>query len=325
MISINTIFNRSQNLIAYRITRTECYPVKIVSDLDVTVYTPIKNYSLVLPSGGYVKIEGIGYVQIDEPGLYRIYRQNDAACIQWIVNDGDLITFAASVAAIFYHSANEPKELTSNTMESRRELHAYFLKNAPAGKVGGVCITAANTFAFLCQDAGIDAVFWEFQDITTAYNPVKSHVMTEIRYPNSGKRILVDIDRKFILHNELGQPLNCMEYIQQSISGGPVEIVPISNAKIAGFGPTERLPMVLDFEEELMELADDGYRKEIVQTIGKSLLIKGTRYYDNYSVFTLPGLPARIREFLSVTPAEAITERERIFCESVLQYPEAEF
>ncbi|WP_425404875.1 hypothetical protein [Hwanghaeella sp.] len=153
---------------------------------------------------------------------------NDAACVERIFRDDDTITFAASVATIFYHQANEPPNLTSNTWSSMQKMHEYFLSNAPNGKVGG-------------------------------------------------------------------------------------------------FGATERIPMVMDFEEELVDLADDVYRQEIMRSIGKSLLIKGTRYYDGTTVFTLPGLPERIKEFLASDAANGISERDRTAFESVLLYPVSEF
>jgi hypothetical protein len=149
--------------------------------------------------------------------------------------------------------------------------------------------------------------------------------MTEIRDRVSGKRLLVDIDRKYILRNEQGNYLNCMEYIDYSINDRPYEVVRISNAKVAGFGPTNRIPAVLDFEEELFELADDAYREEIVRCVGKSMLIKGTRYYGANDIFTLPGLPDRIRHYLSSPTENPISETEHIFLKSVLQYPEAAF
>lgn len=325
MTTVADVFHSAQNLIAYRIARTDCNPVTILTDAETPDDGPIQNFAFLIRRGGYVRVDGIGNVQTDHPGLYRIYRLSDAACVQWIVYDDDLITFAASVAAIFYHAANEPPELMTNNWDSRRKLHEYFLSTAPTGKVGGVCITAANSFAQLCREIGIDAVLWEFQDVYTAYNPVKSHVMTEIMDPANGTRILVDIDRKYILQNRRGQPLNCMEYIHYTATRLPYDIVRISNAKVAGFGPTNRMPTILDFEEELFELADDAYREEIVRTIGNSLLIKGTRYYGGNDIFTLPGLPDRIEEYLSSEASQAISETERLFLESVMKYPEAEF
>ena len=85
------------------------------------------------------------------------------------------------------------------------------------------------------------------------------------------------------------------------------------------------MPAVLDFEEELFELADNAYREEIVRSIGKSLLIKGTRYYGGNDIFTLPGLPDRIKNYLSSPMEKTLSETERLFLQSVLQYPEAEF
>jgi len=325
MITVRNAFHPTQNLIAYRIAQTDCFPVTIVSDNDVSNDAQIKSFSFLVQCGGWVKIDGIGIVQTDRPGLYRVYRQSDAACLQWIVYDQDLVTFAASVTAIFYHAANEPPHLMTNDWESRRKLHEYFLANAPTGKVGGVCITAGNSFAQLCREIGIDAVLWEFQDVDSAFNPTKSHVMTEIADPVSGKRMLVDIDRKYVIRNEQEELLNCLEYIDYSINDLPYHLVSISNAKVAGFGPTNRMPAVLDFEEELFELADNAYREEIVRSIGKSLLIKGTRYYGGNDIFTLPGLPDRIKNYLSSPMEKTLSETERLFLQSVLQYPEAEF
>lgn len=262
---------------------------------------------------------------MDKPGLYRVYRLSDAACVQWIARDNDIITFAASVATIFYHAAMEPADLRTNTADSMLKMVDYFLGNASTGKVGGVCITAANAFALPCLEAGLDAVLWEFQDIETRYKPVQTHALTEVRDPRTGKRIVVDIDRKFILQNDAGQPLSCLEYIQYSTTGRRYGIVPISNAKIAEFGATPRVPKVMDFAVELFELADGGYREEVVRSIGNSLLIKGTRYYDGNSVFTLPGIPDRIMERLASASAERLTERDRVLLESVMQYPEAAF
>ncbi|RVU39379.1 hypothetical protein EOI86_09105 [Hwanghaeella grinnelliae] len=325
MTSIADVFHSDQNLIAYRIARTDCYPVTILSDAETPKNVSIQDFAFLLQSSSYVKIDGIGIVQTDQPGLYRVYRLSDAACVQWIVYDDDLITFAASVAAVFYHAANEPAELMTNDWNSRRKLHEYFLNHAITGKVGGVCITAANSFAQLCREIGLDAVLWEFQDVGTEYNPVRSHVMSEVRDSATGKRLLVDIDRKYILQNDRSQPLSCLEYVEYSVNNQPYDVVPISKAKVAGFGPTARIPKVLDFEEELFELTDDAYREEIVRSIGKSLLIKGTRYYGANDIFTLPGLPDRIKDFLSSNAAAAISGTERMFLESVQQYPEADF
>lgn len=325
MITIENLFHPHLNLIAYRVERTECHPLEIRTEDRVDRSSMIKTYSLVLSLGGFLKIDGVGFIPLDAPGLYRIYRLNDAACVQWIVRDDDTITFAASVATIFYHQANEPPDLTSNTWSSMQKMHEYFLSNASNGKVGGVCITAANSFALLCQEFGIDAVLWEFQDMETRFTPVRTHAMTEFRDPTTKKRVLVDIDRKFILQDKSGEPLNCLDYVHYAIGDRPFDIVPISKAKVAGFGATERIPMVMDFEEELVDLADDVYRQEIVRSIGKSILIKGTRYYDGTTVFTLPGLPERIKEFLASDAANGISDRDRTAFESVLQYPVSEF
>lgn len=323
MTSINDVFHPDQNLIAYRVACMECHPVRIESEDAIPDKDLISPYSLVRPLGGYVRIDGIGCIPADQPGLYRIYRLSDAACVQWLVRDDDIVTFAGAVATIFYHIANEPADVQTNNSDSMLKMLDYFLSNAPHGKVGGVCITAANAFALLCLEAGFDAVLWEFQDVQTAYNPVRTHVMTEIRDPKTGKSVLVDIDRKFIMKSDAGDPLSCRDYIDYSTSGQNFTIVPISNAKIAGFGATPRVPKVLDFAVELFELGGDGYRQEIIRSIGNSLLIKGIRYYDGNSVFTLPGIPARIKDFLSET--EEIPDRDRVLLESVMQYPEAEF
>lgn len=325
MPSIDQVFHSSQNILAYRVERTSCLPIEILPEDNIDDKNLISPYSLTMAPGGFVRIDGVGCVEISAPGIYRIYRLSDSACVQWIVRDDDLITFAASVATIFYHIANEPAELKTNTSDSMLQILNYFLQNAPTGKVGGVCITAANAFALLCLEAGFETVLWEFQDVETDFNPVRTHALTEVQDPKTGERILVDIDRKFILENDDGKPLSCMEYVDYSTTGRPYDVVPISNAKIAGFGATARVPKVLDFAVELFELADDAYREEVIRSIGNSLLIKGIRYYDGNSVFTLPGLPARIKDRLSTPQADTFSNRDRILLESVMQYPEAEF
>lgn len=325
MTSINDVYHPRRNLLAYRLERTACHPVTILADDEISDKDLIKPNALVMEAGGYARIDGIGCVHVDRPGLYRLHRLSDSACTQWIVRDADIVTFAASVASIFYHAALEPPELTMNNAESMRKMYDYFLANAPNGKVGGVCITAANAFAVLCLEAGYDAVLWEFQDVESDFGPIKSHVMTEVGNPADGQRILVDIDRKFILQDAAGKPLNCLDYVQYSVAGRPYAIVPISGAKIAGFGATDRMPKVLDFEEELFELADDAYREEVVRSIGKSLLIKGIRYHDRFSVFTLPDQRDRIGNFLTSAAGASVSEKERLYLTSVLQYPEAAF
>jgi hypothetical protein len=121
MTTVQDVFHPAQNLIAYRVARTQCHPLTIVLDTDIAGETHIKSFAFLLPPGGWVKIDGIGNVQTEQSGLYRVYRQSDAACIQWIVYDHDLITFAASVAAIFYHAANEPPDLMTNDWTSRKK------------------------------------------------------------------------------------------------------------------------------------------------------------------------------------------------------------
>ena len=303
MTDIQSLFHPDLNLVAYRIKGLECLPVQL--DREEPADQPIQRQpQLILPLGGALAIPGVGFIRLDRGGLYRIHSMANNQCFQWIVHDGDPLTLAASVSAIFYHHADEPADAAPNTPEGLEKTYQYFLANAPKGKVAGTCLTASHSFAFLCRQAGIDAVVWQFENLSAPYGEGASHAMTEIRLDDGTGRALVDIDRNALYDDGEGTLLACADFVHRARQGEMIGVRPLTRACHTGLGLPGRIPQRRDFINELADLAGPAFQAQVAALVGQSHLILGMRQYGDECAITLPGQTDYEQQALTGTARE---------------------
>lgn len=276
---IKDLFHEDKNLVAYRITRLDMEPVAISDDPPGPDTDLVEGIHALQKSGGTLHLPGLGFIDTFNAGLYRIHRLSDDFAAQWIVYDDDPFVFAASIASVFYHYADEP-----DPRAFPNGMAGYFQHISDAlirGQVPGVCTTSSVFFAMAAYRAGFESVFWEFFNPTATFLPASSHVMGEIRDPRSNKTILVYIDRKLYFQDEHGIALNLLEFIYRSKNDKAIILQKLSNARFAGYGIPGRIGKSNDFLDDLHEHADNALSLEMYRFVGSSPYIFGTRLYGD--------------------------------------------
>lgn len=300
--------------VAYRLTGMEIAP------LPATGGEPTRPFEFLMPVGGTVRVPGGQAFDIERPGLYRVYDTVLDRRVQWIVHDLDIGLFAASVSSLLYHQPNEPDD-ASRSMGERRALQLkHAIAAAKEGKVGVTCLTAANVFAACCRSAGVEAVVWEFENVSTPYERFATHAMAEARDAGTGKSVLYDIDRGLVLHLGDDEPLSCEAFVEAAQRGDAIRTTRISPRAYAGFGAGSRHATVEDFVSDLYEFGGSAFDESFYAIIGTSELVLGTKAYGEGGKVTSPAAAARSREALA--PDDA---RRRRVLEMMREYPASDF
>lgn len=291
-MQVEDLFDTERDLVAYRIHGLSMEPVRIFGEApqrNVTVRNRLEPF---MKTGGLFHIPELGFIDVSRAGLYRLHRLSDNFAIQWIVFDDDPLVFAASIASVFYHFADEPDPRSlENGMFG---LYQYVTSAMIKGQVPAGCTTAAIFFAIAARNAGFDSVFWQISDPHNKFLPASTHVMAEIRNPKDHKTILVDIDRKLYFESQLGECLSFVDFIRRVKTGDPIVIKKLSNARFSGYGIARRVSARRDFLHDILEYADEALLFEMHQMLGNAPYIYGTRLYGNE-----PGqkiIPAIIRD-----------------------------
>lgn len=284
-ISLKSAFHDDRNVIAYRVYRQDIFPVEILEEEGADP-EDVKDFNLLLPIGGCVKVDRAGVIRIGSPGLYRLHRLEDNRLIQWIVHDGDVMTLAASASSVFYHQASEPLDPNQSLAHNRSLQLEYAIRSASHGKVGGVCLTSANFFALLCRWLGLNAVVWEFENLTTTLKPFSTHAMTEVYVDALNQPVLFDLDRGMYLLNDLGEILSLEGFLSCVQNGGDITPVPLNSKPYGGYGPGSRIPVAYDFIVDLYQLGGASVDKDFYHSLGMAEVVIGTKAYGSMSRVT---------------------------------------
>lgn len=284
-LSIRNALHPDLDLLAYRVEGREIYPVTVTPGAPGGTAKP---FGLLLEAGGTVGIPGLGEVTIDAPGLYRIQSYAHKTSLQWVVYDADVFTLAASISSIFYHLANEPK-LQGGDPEGLRQQHLqYALDNAVRGKVAGVCLTAANFFALVCNWLKLNAVVWELENISTDLKPFNTHAMAEVFVPDLDKPVLFDIDRGRCFRDASGEPLSLQDFMDHSRAGTPLTIQVLTDKPYGGYGPGSRIPTAMDVTVDLYQLGGEAVDQDFYQVLGTAEIVLGRKAYGDTGQVTTP-------------------------------------
>ncbi len=311
MVSIAELFHSDLDVIAYRLERQECLGIVIRSSKPKKK-EEIQPLSSIMKIGGWVHLPGLGYVEILHPGLYRVYHQAGSQSLQWIVYDDDPVTLAASVSGIFYHHADEPKDLVFGNEAGRRAAHAYVMENMHKGQVGAICLTAASSFVFIAASLGIKGVVWELEVLfDAAFLPSATHAVAEIEDPENGQRYVIDIDKKCIFPDGNGGYLSMAKFVERALSGRKITTEKLVNTRYAGYGKPQRLPIIQDFINDLYECAGQDYNIEVYERLGNAEFIRGVRYYGGGGEFILPHTENRLADIASDPRFDELPDRKK--------------
>lgn len=320
-ISIRSALHPDLDLLAYRVEGRDVHPVTI------TPGTPLdgaKPFGLLQEVGGTVGIPGLGEVAIDAPGLYRIQSYAHKTSLQWVVYDADVFTLAASVSSIFYHLANEPK-LQGGDPEGLRQQHLqYALDNAVRGKVAGVCLTAANFFALVCNWLKLKAVVWELENISTDLKPFNTHAMAEVYLDSLDQPVLFDIDRGRCFKNAAGEPLSLQGFMEHSRAGAPLTIQVLTNKPYGGYGPGSRIPTAMDVTVDLYQLGGEAVDQDFYHALGTAEIVLGRKAYGDTGQVTTPLARERAKATLDADDG-SIPDARRVMLKQVLGMASSDF
>lgn len=284
--TLEDYYHPHQNLLAYRVSEHSVAPLAL-HEQPIDPSLPIREPGFLIKAGGYVMVPGFGYIEVNEPGLYRLLSYQRNAGLQWIVFKDSVQCLAASVSSLFHHFAAEPYDADKSNLERRKAAVSYALSTGMNGKVGGVCTTAADTFAEICKRLSLKSIVWEFENLSDPAKPFSTHAMAEVFDPISQKPILFDIDRGYMFLADGGRPLSCSEFINQAENVGDMQFHRINAKSYPGFGAGPRDNRIEDFANDLFQIAGPAFDREFYRIIGTAEIVFGTQAYGDESWVSL--------------------------------------
>jgi hypothetical protein len=329
MPNIAELFYPESDLIAYRLDELDCFGITIkkkFSEIKNAENLKIRNVTQIMNAGGWAIAGRFGYIDISEPGLYRVYNQKDLTGLQWIVYDKNINKFASSVSSIFYHHADEPPLNYHNNLEGVLGLFNYVMENFTKGQIGCTCLSASIAFSMFSRTLKLKSVTWEFLEIKeNQFRPSKSHAMTEIIDPISGKKCLFDVDKKYTFLNESNENISLNEFLELTNSNIPIKLKKLSNTRFAGYGPSLRMPSKVDFINDLTECAGENYLQEVFKAIGQATVIWGLQYQGDAQRILHPVSYERLKTLKTTSTWDAIEPTNKDLVEKFLKLNVAEF
>lgn len=321
--TLKDYYQAHRKLLAYRVSDHTVSPL-VLHDQPIDPSVPAKVPNFLIQAGGSVEVPGFCFVDINEPGLYRLYSYEKNGSLQWIVHGDSISNLAASVSSMFYHFAAEPYDASQTRHERRQTAVSYALKTAMHGKVAGVCTTAADTFAEICKRLSLKSIVWEFENVTTPTTPFSTHAMTEVFDPISQKPILFDIDRGYMFLTNEGLPLSCSEFIVRAENCGDLQFHRINAKSFAGFGAGPRTQRIEDFSNDFIHIGGPAFDREFYRIIGTAELVFGTQAYGDNSWVSLTNAIERAQDAHN-NPENGLSDEQRRLLQQIAKLPVSEF
>lgn len=307
------------HLLAYRVTGLKTAPLEVLEQPADPQFA-VKPPAFLVEAGGYLSLPGYGFVDITVPGLYRLYSTSRNVALQWIAHDDCVQTLAASVSSVFYHQANEPFDPSKSKPEQRQEAVSYALDSGKNGKVGGVCTTAADTFAVICNQLAIKSIVWEFENVTSPARLFATHAMTEVFDEKIGRPVLFDIDRGYMFLDENKTPLSCDDFMRRTEMSADIQYLRINYKSFPGFGAGSRGGQIEDFSNDLFAIGGPDFDRDFYRIIGMAEIIFGIQQYGDPRWVTTRRAQARARSALQDND-DRLTDIQRQYLQQIGKFP----